>query len=343
MTEGNGVRLIGLVDGLEHVCCRYRLAAYRTELEAAGHELRLAVIPRRPWKWISLAAQVQEADAVIWLRKLPAPWQLFWLRRRSRFLVFDFDDALFLRDSYSPKGLHSTNRLMRFAAMARASDRVVAGNQFLQRQAACWTDPGRVSVIPTCVEVASYPSASHSRQGADVQLVWIGSSSTLRGLERARPLIEAAGCRVPGLKLKIIADRFINFQHMSVIEQRWGPETERSELAGADIGISWVPDDLWSRGKCGLKVLQYMAAGLPVVANPVGVQSEMVRHGETGFLAATADQWAEAIEQLAASPSLRRHLGAAGRRLALERFDKRLGAERWVELLARPGRWREAA
>jgi glycosyltransferase involved in cell wall biosynthesis len=343
MTEGNGVHLIGLVDGLEHVCCRYRLAAYRPELEAAGHELRLAVIPRQPWKWISLAAQLQKADAVIWLRKLPAPWQLFWLRRKSRYLVFDFDDALFLRDSYSPKGLHSTNRLMRFAALVRASDRVVAGNEFLRRQAACWSDPGRVSVIPTCVDVASYPSAAHCRQGAGVQLVWIGSSSTLRGLERARPLIDAAGGRVTGLKLKIIADRFMAFEHVGIIERLWSAETERSELAAADIGISWVPDDLWSRGKCGLKVLQYMAAGLPVVANPVGVQSEIVRHGETGFLAETPDQWADAIEQLAASPSLRRHLGAAGRRLALERFDKRKGAERWVELLARPGRWREAA
>ena len=69
----------------------------------------------------------------------------------------------------------------------------------------------------------------------------------------------------------------------------------------------------------------------------------MVRHGETGFLAETPEQWADAIEQLAASPSLRRHLGAAGRRLVEERFDKRIGAQRWVELLARPGRWREAA
>jgi glycosyltransferase involved in cell wall biosynthesis len=337
------MRLIGLVDGLEHVCCRYRLAAYRPELEAAGHELRLAAIPRRPWKWIALAAQLQEADVVIWLRKLPAPWQLFWLRRLSRFLVFDFDDALFLRDSYSPKGLHSTNRLMRFAAMVRASDRVVAGNEFLRRQAACWTDPGQVTIVPTCVDVGSYPCASHSEQGAGVQLAWIGSSSTLQGLERARPLIDAAGRRVPGLKLKIVADRFLSFEHVRVIEQPWSAETERSELAAADIGISWVPDDLWSRGKCGLKVLQYMAAGLPVVANPVGVQSDMVRHGETGFLAETLDQWADAIEQLAASPSLRRHLGAAGRRLVEQRFDKRIGAERWVELLARPGRWREAA
>src|SRR5262249_4375819 len=183
MTEGNGVRLIGLVDGLEHVCGRYRLAAFRPELEAAGHELELAEIPRRPWQWISLASRIQEADAVIWLRKLPAPWQLFWLRRRSRYLVFDFDDSLFLRDAYSPTGLHSTNRLLRFAAVVRAGDRVVAGNEFLRRQAACWTESARVAVIPTCVNVASYPCARHDRQGAGVQLVWIGSSSTLRGLE----------------------------------------------------------------------------------------------------------------------------------------------------------------
>ena len=68
----------------------------------------------------------------------------------------------------------------------------------------------------------------------------------------------------------------------------WTEASEAVEIAGADIGISWMPDDAWSRGKCGLKVLQYLAAGLPVVANPVGVQIEMVRHGETGFAGAFA-------------------------------------------------------
>ena len=106
-------------------------------------------------------------------------------------------------------------------------------------------------------------------------------------------------------------------------------------MATSDIGISWLPDDTWSQGKCGLKVLQYMAAGLPVVANPVGVQAEMVRHGETGFLAETPDQWAEAVGRLARDPALRRTMGRAGRRRVETGFSVAFGAGRWLEVLRR--------
>jgi glycosyltransferase involved in cell wall biosynthesis len=96
-----------------------------------------------------------------------------------------------------------------------------------------------------------------------------------------------------------------------------------------------VPDDPWSRGKCGLKVLQYQAAGLPVIANPVGVQAELVRNGETGLLARTAYEWVAAVRRLAYDPELRRRLGAAGRRTVEERYSVEAGARTWVERLDR--------
>src|SRR5207249_9771653 len=115
-------------------------------------------------------------------------------------------------------------------------------------------------------------------------------------------------------RLKLICDRFLKFANLPVTRCRWSGEDEAGDLATADIGISWLPDDAWSRGKCGLKVLQYMAAGLPVVANPVGVQAELVRDGETGFLVRTPEQWQQAIGRLTHDPQLRQRLGQAGRR-----------------------------
>ena len=109
----------------------------------------------------------------------------------------------------------------------------------------------------------------------------------------------------------------------------------RRRSAAADIGISWLPNDLWSRGKCGLKVLQYMAAGLPVVANPVGVQGDMVRHGETGFLANTDEEWLEAIGRLARDPVLRQCMGRAGRRRVEAHFSVGTGFASWLSLLGR--------
>jgi glycosyltransferase involved in cell wall biosynthesis len=95
-----------------------------------------------------------------------------------------------------------------------------------------------------------------------------------------------------------------------------------------------MPDDNWSRGKCGLKLLQYMAAGLPVVANRIGVHKEIVLHGETGFLADTAEEWQNAIGQLATDPALRRRMGAAGRRRLAADYSVERGAAMWRNVLS---------
>ena len=217
----------------------------------------------------------------------------------------------------------------RFARTVQAADIVVAGNSFLAEQAARWVASERIRVIPTCVDTARYPLAPHS-SAATCQMVWIGSSSTLRGMAQVRPMLEQLGQQIPGLTLKIICDRSLLLQQLPVQFCPWSTETEAADLAGSDVGISWLPDDDWSRGKCGLKVLQYMAAGLPVVANPVGVQAELVQHEVTGFLVRTPQEWRQALARLAESPDLRRRLGARGREAAQTYFDVRRGAQAWL-------------
>jgi glycosyltransferase involved in cell wall biosynthesis len=258
-------------------------------------------------------------------------------------LVYDFDDAVFLRDSYARKGLKSSRRLHRFTATIRAADVVVAGNPFLREQALARGAHDRVRVIPTCVDPALYPLAEHASAKSGVQLVWIGSASTLRSVETIRPLLEQAGRRWHGLGLKLISDQSLQFQSIKVLHRSWTEVSEARELGGGDIGISWLPDDLWSRGKCGLKVLQYMAAGLPVVANPVGVHVDFVRPGESGFLAATADEWLEAVGKLAHDPDLRRRMGQAGRRRVEKDFCVGVGAAEWLALLQDAQRRRKVA
>jgi glycosyltransferase involved in cell wall biosynthesis len=276
---------------------------------------------------------LRNADAVVLQRKLLSCWNLYLLRRAARVLLFDFDDAIFLRDSYSPKGLYSPRRLQRFVATIETVDHVIAGNAYLREQASRWTSPDRVHLIPTCVNPGSYPVANHRRAGETVELVWIGSASTLRGLEEIRPVLEKLGQRDPALRLKLVCDRFLTFQHLPVVRCPWSEATETAALADAAIGISCVPDDLWSRGKCGLKVLQYMAAGLPVVANPVGIQTDLVQHGQTGFLAQTPGEWLEAVSRLAHDPELCQRMGRAGRERAETAFSTAAGAGRWLALL----------
>jgi glycosyltransferase involved in cell wall biosynthesis len=325
------VRLAALVESPDHVCCRYRLRAFADEWHCAGHTLELFARPRTWWGRMRLASQLTPFDVVILQRRLPSRLELASLRRRARRLVFDYDDAVFHRDSFSPKGVESPRRSARFAAVMRTVDVVVAGNAWLAERARA-AGAAYVVVVPTCVEPAVYQAAKHEQTNG-VRLVWVGSSSTLRGLEQVRDLLDHVGATIPNVRLKLVCDRFVSFGRLAVESCVWREATEKSEIAAADVGISWLPNDAWSRGKCGLKVLQYMAAGLPVVANPVGVQADMIRHGQSGFLAKTPDEWVTAIRTLADDPNLRRRMGAAGRERVEREYSARQGARQWCEVL----------
>lgn len=328
------MRVVALVESVDHVCCRYRLAAFAPALAAAGVAFDLRPLPKTVFARLCEYRNCRDADLVVVQRKLLPRVEVAVLRHFARRLAFDFDDAVWLRDSYSPKGFENARRARRFRAIVSRCDFVLAGNPYLAAEANRFAKPGAVVHLPTCVEPRAYPLAKHERPAGAVQLVWVGSRSTLNGLERIRPILDAVGKAVPGARLKMICDRFLKFDHLPVDEVPWTEASEASEIAAADVGSGWVPDDPWSRGKCALKLLQYQAAGLPVIANPVGVQADIVRRGETGFPAETAEEWIHAVRELAENPALRRQLGAAGRKQVETRFSVDVGARIWLDLLA---------
>ncbi len=320
------MKVLALTEGPNHVCYRYRIEAFASALAERGWTLESLPLDPNTFGRNAQLRAAASADVVILQRKLLPVWQLRMLRRAARTLIYDFDDALFHRDSYSRKGPLSWARLAHFWATIYAADAITAGNPYLREQASAYVDPGRVHLMPTCVDPALYPLADHGRSGTQVKLVWIGQHSTLAGLYFAEQALASAAESLPGLELRVICNRFPQLEGVRVVPRQWSQSTETTEVADADIGISWLPDDSWSPGKCGLKVLQYMAAGLPVVANPVGMNREMVIHGETGFLATSPEEWSSAITKLAASPELRNKMGAAGRRLV----ERKYSVSRWA-------------
>lgn len=314
------MRLLALVEQPDHVCYRYRVQAYQRWLADQGCSLETQPIPHSPGGWRRVLGQAAQADTVLLQRKLLAPWWLWMLRKASRRLIYDFDDAMFHRDSNSPKAAESLSRLRRFRATVRAADVITAGNHFLAAQAAAFAPCDRIAMIPTTVEPRLYPRAEHHRTGAMTRLAWIGSRSTLPSLDEAHGGMAAAAARLNGLELHLVCDAAMKLAGLKVTLRPWSPATEAADVAAADIGVSWLPEHPWSRGKCGLKVLQYMAAGLPVVANQAGVHAELIQHGRTGLLAATPSEFAEAIVSLATNPALRRQLGAAARQFVEQHY-----------------------
>lgn len=336
------MKILALIERPGHVCYRYRIAAFAPFLEAIGSQLEAVPLSRSVRERLAQLRQAREADVVILQRRLLPRWQLWLLRRWSRSLVYDFDDSVFMRDSFARKKLASWQRRALFRATVSTADAVIAGNDFLASAARPFAAAKAVSVIPTCIDPNLYSLARHERRDG-VRLVWIGQRSTLAYLERSRDHLAAISQRVPGAQLRVISDVFPIDAAISTYPVPWTADSETTELASADIGVSWLIDDDWARGKCALKVLQYMAAGLPVVANRVGVQTELVRHGETGYLADTPQEWADGVARLAANPALRAELGRNGRRLVEERYSVAsqsrtfLDALRSVAPLARAG------
>jgi glycosyltransferase involved in cell wall biosynthesis len=322
-------RVLVITNNLKQASFRVRIDALRPMLRERGFEL---VVEVRPRGWLARRALLKSAaahDAVILQRKLLDPSDARLLGRHARKVFYDVDDAvMFHAHAVGRFSQWRTNR--RFEATARMVDHVVAGNEYL---AAMFRERGgAVTVLPTCLDPSRYVVKEHL-EVSPVTLVWIGSSSTLPYLERQVDAIADAARRV-ALRLLIIADRGFTDSRFAIEHVQWSADTEAASLARGDIGIAPTPSDRWTLGKCGFKIIQYMAAGLSAIASPVGANAEIVVPNETGVLADTPAEWSAAIERLARDVSLRRATGRAARIRAEHHYSLARAADVWAQLLA---------
>ena len=324
-------RLLILTRDRTNAAFRQRIEPYLPALAARGIAAEVVELDEDPWarrrQWHSAARY----DGVLIHRKTLSWWDARTLGRPPH-VLYDFDDAVMFQ-ARSPSEPHA-GRLRRFERTIHRAAAVIAGNPTLADHARR-ADARRVEVLPTGLDVRLFPPRTTYTTSDPLRLVWIGSRSTLKQLEPLRPMLEALGRALPGTSLRIIADAALHVQGLSVENVPWSLADEGRLLAEADIGIAPLPDTPFTRGKCGFKVLQYMAAGLPVVTSPVGVNADYVRPGESGFHAATTDEWLSAVRQLADDTALRERLGCAGRVRVEKEFDFAVLAPRFCEVVER--------
>jgi glycosyltransferase involved in cell wall biosynthesis len=274
---------------------------------------------------------------VLFVQKVIFPSPIRWLlRRRLPPTVFDFDDAIFtteVRQRNWLAGWKERRNAAGLPAMLRLASLAVVENDYTAAFAACHCP--HVETITGPIDTRRYHPGD-DRQADVLVLGWVGSASTLPYLETLRPSLERLCRRFSHLRLHVVgAD--IDWGAIPLSAKVWTLESEVDDLQAFDIGLMPVPDDPWTRGKGGYKLLQYMALGLPVVSSPVGVNREIVADGESGFWAVDAAEWEDKLATLIEDANLRRRMGRQGRRIVEERFSLDIAAGRLARLLLEMG------
>lgn len=336
--------------GPQGASSRYRIWQYVPLFERAGYEVEVQPLledgylgelyktGRRGWRWLAKGygrrllgvIRVRRFDAVICEQEvcpfLPTFIELLFQRLSRRFFL-DYDDAAYANYSSWPMLQRKIPRIM------AGAETVVVGNAHLADYARQFAQ--RVCVIPTVVDLSRYPNQRRVDSSETVRVGWIGTPVTARLLQPLIPVMERLQSTYPRLSFRFIGagDGFLR-NGLRAESVAWSEQTETDMLSECDIGIMPVPDDEFMRGKCGLKLIQYMACSLPVVASPVGVNREIVEEGKNGFLAATEDEWFEKLEKLVCDPELRLSLGGAGRAKAAAGFALEHGFTKWKAILA---------
>src|ERR1700736_1228659 len=237
--------------------------------------------------------------------------ELNLLQRANRRIIFDFDDAVMFREQKHRRPVRGKN-FKKFLRTLNHCAAVVAGNDFL----ACFAEASgqRAIILPTPIDLRRYHLKQHS-DGRGLVIGWLGLSDGLPYLRHIQPALQQLRERFPGLTLKVVCDKPLHLDGVVVENQPWRLETEQANLASFDIGIMPLWDSVWTRGKCGYKILQYMGVGTAGGASGVGGNSKIITHGENGFLARTQDDWVEAIGSLIEKADQRKTFGIRSREL----------------------------
>ena len=248
-------------------------------------------------------------------------------------LVYDFDDAIFLSDtSEANRAIAPLKRPASVAEIVGHATLTTVGNEWLASYARRFSP--NVTVLPTTVDIEEYTPAPRPRSEL-VRIGWSGSLTTSRHLRTVADALRRMLKELP-VELVVMGDPGYTLEGAPrVTALRWTPATEVDVLRSFDIGIMPLPDDDWSRGKCGLKALLYMAVGVPTVASPVGVNPDIISDGENGLLASTDEEWFDAIARLVEDEAFAKRLGAAGRETVEQRYSGQAWAPRFLEALER--------
>lgn len=328
---------------LEPAGCRFTITSFESNLlhstlaKPGRHVLKAGLILSSFARRLGLLPKIGQYDAVLVHREATILGPAFLerlIQRRRIPIVYDFDDPIWMPYTSPTNGVLSRLKWpSKVASICRLATAVTAGNRLLAGWARQYSS--HVHVVPSTVDLARYPEKDHQQKPPVVTLGWTGSHSTLPFLEELLPTLSqfsgARPCRL--LVISHTDDYRPAGLPCEVKSKKWQASTEAEDLLEMDIGLAPFPNTGWTPWRCHGKILQYMAAGIPTVASPIGIVPDYIQDGVNGFLAETPAEWIDKLGRLAADPELRRRIGQAGRATIAEHYSAQVWAPRFLEIL----------
>lgn len=238
-------------------------------------------------------------------------------------IIYDFDDAIWLPNTSSENKLASFIKWHgKFNAICRWSYRISCGNAYLASVARGFNP--NVVINPTTIDTEHLHNPALYDVKKDENFItigWTGTHSTMKYLDEVIPVLRTLEERYSNLRFLVICNKKPHFNLRSLTFIPWSKETEIPDLLKIDIGIMPLVNDAWAFGKCGFKVLQYMALAIPAVASPIGVNAAIIDQGKNGFSCTTNEEWLACLEHLIQQAELRRSIGIQGRKKVVEGFS----------------------
>lgn len=297
---------------------------------------KFRIILKSAWKRFKEVRKASNYDIVFVQREAFMLGTSYFERAFSRSgpkLIFDFDDAIWLQNVSSVnKKFQWLKNPQKTQEIASVADVILVGNRYLEEFARKYNS--NVEIVPTTIDTKEYDPAGYKREhDGKVCIGWSGSITTIEHFKWARPFLlkikERYGDQVT---FKAIGDGNYVDEELGVQAMPWRKEDELHEISSFDIGVMPLPDDEWAKGKCGLKGLQYMSLEVATIMSPVGVNNEIIRDGENGFLAGEEGEWLDKLSKLIDSPELRDKMGKAGRQTIIDHYSFESQKNRYLKI-----------
>lgn len=240
------------------------------------------------------------------------PW-FEWVAAKvlNKKIVYDFDDAIWLPNtSENNKIVADIKWHRKVEAICRWAYKVSCGNAYLRNYAQQFNT--NAFITPTTIDTINLHNQIKEQNTANIVIGWTGTHSTIKYLTQLVPVLQKLEQKYT-FEFCVISNQKPELPIRSLVYKPWRKETEIADLLQFNVGLMPLEDDIWAKGKCAFKALQYMALGVPALVSPVGMNTEVVTHAVNGFICGSPDEWYYALEKVISNAVLRENLGTAAR------------------------------